>query len=112
MSKYTTFKSAFIKQCMIETGDKNYIDNLLFIEKCILAGPGSFGGSLKFHKLKLEYLAEYHRIREELEPEYLDREIEKHAQEEKERYAILIALKRKEEREQRDFQEALELMDQ
>lgn len=68
--QYTDIKSEYIKDKLKKTRwkDSDYINKLMFIEDCILHGPGGMGSSICFHNYKSKYSKEYWTILKELKP--------------------------------------------
>ena len=104
MGKYTDIKSNFIKEKLKRSywrKDKDYIDNLIFIEKSFTREIYGLGGNIRLHCLIDEYKKEFNEIFKELNPkgfrEYLKRE-----KKEKERKENKKWLKEETEQKERD----------
>ncbi|MCK4429614.1 MAG: hypothetical protein KAU95_04510 [Candidatus Aenigmarchaeota archaeon] len=66
-----TPKSKFVKKKIKETSwkDREYIEDLLFLEKAVIGGVDSWMGNWRLAGVKSEYRKEYNAIFEELDPE-------------------------------------------
>ena len=73
MNKYNQIKSKFIKEKIKNASfeNKEYIDNLIFLEKSITEGIGGWAGNMKLFGLKSTYEKEYKELLKELDPKEL-----------------------------------------
>jgi len=97
-------KSRFIKEKIKEGKWKNeefrqYIKELIFLEKFVLHGIGSYPDGKVYHILKNRYPEEHKAIYKELDPEGFEEFIERERKEQK---------KREKERKQREEKERRE----
>ncbi len=86
MGKYTEVKSKFIKEKLNKADwkrDKEYIDDLIYIEKYILGKKFGLGVGYKMKALEGEYPEEYKTIFKELKPEIWEKIQEEREKEEK-----------------------------
>ena len=76
---YKNIKSKFIKDKIkgLEWNKKNkeYVDNLVFIEEYVLDKIAGMGVSYKIHSFRDTYKKEYEAIYKELKPKELDRSL-------------------------------------
>jgi len=112
MVKYTEAKSNFVKEKIKNSSwkDRDYIEDLMFIEKSITEGIGGWAGNMKLHGLKSRYKKEYHKIFEELDPKgykkYLKEKTKEEEQEKKEMKEFEKQEKEEEEEEKEDWVKA------
>lgn len=100
---YKQIRSKFIKEKIkgLEWNKKNkeYIDNLVFIEEYILEKVGGMGCAYRIHSLKDDYKKEYESICKELDPKEFKRMKKEEAREKKEEVKINKKLKQEEQKE-------------
>ena len=111
MEKYNSVKSEFIKDKIKKTKfeDRDYIDDLILLEKVIIGKIKNLGwlGHMKLYGLQSKYKKEYKTIFKELNPKgyakelaFEKKEIEKEKREEKE---LEKEMKREEEKERESW---------
>lgn len=64
-------KSRFLKELLKKSDwkkDRNYINDLLFLEECLVNGVGGFGGGLRAAMLQRHYEKEFNAMQRELHP--------------------------------------------
>lgn len=76
--QYREVESQFVKELIKGTSWKNeprrqYIDNLIKLEKFILEGPKDFGSGMYYGALKQKYRSEWETLYKELKPEQYKR---------------------------------------
>jgi len=108
MNKYSNIKSNYIKEKMknAKFEDKEFIEDLMFLEKGITQPIAGMAGNLKFFGLKSRYSQEYLELLKELAPNEVNK-YEKEQQREEERIRKSKEQYRMEkEKEKRDWLKA------
>ena len=108
---YKEVKSEFIRNLIRQTSFRNlrereYIDELIALERFIVDGAESYASALRYHYLKRRYRKEWEAIYKELKPEEFRRIIEREKKEEEE------SRRRAEEEKRRKLEEELKKKDE
>ena len=105
MNKYSNIKSNYIKEKIknAKFEDKEYIEDLIFLEKGITQPIAGMAGNLKFFGLKSKYHQEYSELLKELAPEEEDKYQKDHKKEEERTRKLKEEFKREQEQEKRDW---------
>lgn len=114
MKRYDKIKSKFIKEQIRKSKwkDREYIEDLLFLEEAVLYPnrKWGYGGSMHLYGLKQSYRKEYHAIFKELDPKgfkkYVASEKEEREKEKKIKREGKIAEKELLAEEKRDWLKA------
>jgi len=105
MNKYTNVKSNYIKEKIknAKFEDKDYIEDLMFLEKGITRPLAGMAGNLKFFGLKSRYSEEYLELLKELAPDKVDKYQKDQKKEEDRTRKLKEEFKREQEKEKSDW---------
>ena len=104
MGKYTGIKSNFVREKFINADwdkDRNFIDELIFLERTITNGINSLRENVELTFLLINYQKEYNKIFKELDPQKFRKYIQQKNREDERERREKERQKREEEAEER-----------